>query len=241
MMKTKILALLSVGALTMWGCDSDDDDNGDTAATISGTAGDDGGTATDDGDDDGGTTVAGDDGDDDGVTPADSTDDGTGVCDPACPDGEECVEGVCFPGGDEDGTTDDGTDDGTGGGEGDPNYPNPADGCPEGSLDLNMGVMFNVCGPACDPMAANAVAACPDATEGAAVGACGIYGTMSSGDCDEASLGLPCETVGEFCAELRADVFTCNPGAACVLNCSAAQGVACPSGMTCNAADVCVY
>ncbi|MEM6992824.1 MAG: hypothetical protein AAF721_20080 [Myxococcota bacterium] len=225
-----------MSALAMWGCDPGDDDNGTTspATTIAGTAGDDGG----------GTTMAEDTAGDDEDTAAPDDDEETGdpnVCDPACPDGEECVSGTCFPAMDDmmDADTMGMDDNPTGGGGNDANYPNPGGGCPAGTADGNMAVMMNICIPMCDGTAANIQAACPQPATGTAVGLCILGdGSGSMEACD--MNGLACEGANEFClGDPMTMMNGCSNATGCMVSCQ--QGLVCPDGMTCNAQMFCEY
>lgn len=118
MMKTKIFVAFATGALALIGCDSDDGNNsGNTigATTDAGTD-DDNNTSSDNTNNTNNTDTGetNDDPDDSGPPDTGTADTGSGdanpedtgpaVCDPECPDGEECVDGTCFPAGDTDGT-----------------------------------------------------------------------------------------------------------------------------------------
>lgn len=239
MMNSKLFSLFAASLLVVTACDEDDGGSDTGAGTgTPATAGD------DDDDDTAGDTAAEDDtaGDDDTAAETMSADDtagddmmedtGPATCDPACPAGEECVGGSCFP-------TGDGSDDGgaapmvgeacEGAGEfcfqtdpmgaatctvgagcglacpmgatcpegmgcnmgvcvyedgskaNDANYPNPAMGCPAGTVDLSAtNLMLNVCAPACDGAAPDIAMACPGGGGGTAVGLCSFTSGMGS-------------------------------------------------------------
>jgi len=237
-MTTKILALFAMGALALAGCDGDDDDNSnsDTAVTTiggssPGTAGDDGSTG---GGGSGDTAGASDDSMADTAAattmPADDDDDSGGLpgCEPACAANESCVAGSCIPNaGEESG----------GGGEGDPNYPNPAGGCPAGTVDGNTAIMANICIPQCDGTAANIQLACPQAATGTAAGLCVLGNGMGSNDACEMN-GAACPGDSEFCLQNAMMMNVCSNATGCLLSCQ--QGV-CPDGMSCNADSLCEY
>ena len=133
-----------------------------------------------------------------------------------------------------------GAEEDTGTPAGDPGYPNPAGGCPAGTIDGNMAFMpgANVCLPACDPTAADIVMACPQPATGTAPGICLLGdGSGSNDPCKMA--GAACEVDGEFCLPnmMGADP-TCNVQSGCLISC--AGGGVCPDGMSC-AGGLCGY
>ena len=145
-----------------------------------------------------GLTVAlagcpGDDSGDTSTTDAATTDaettTGTPTCDPACADGEECIDGVCFPtGGDT--TTDDPP-------PGNSDY-GPCDSCAAGEMPVAIdGLEGCFCSPSCD----GAMAMCPPPNEGTGQAQC-VLGVdpMSPTQC-----ALLCDPAGD----------NCPPGATC--------------------------
>jgi len=136
-----------------------------------------------------------------------------------------CVNGTCFPGGDDD------DDDSAGS---DPNYPNPADGCPAGTVNGNMALMpgINACLPMCDGAAADIMAACPQPASGMSPGLCVVGDGSGSGDACEMN-GAACEGESEFCLGNPMTMMNeCTAAIICVISCQG--GGACPDGMTCN-------
>mgnify|MGYP000409512075 CR=1 FL=1 len=249
MLRKKLSLILAATTLSfgLVACDGDDGD-GDTGASASGTSG--GESDSDESDSDESesesetneseseseTSNETDDTSDDSTTDDSAGDDTTGddtSSDPCegvmCADGEECVGGICVES--------DETD--SGGGESDPSYPNPADGCPAGTLNGNDAAGMNICIPACDPNGADIVAACPQPATGTAPGLCILGDGSGSGDACDMN-GAACEGKSEFClGDPMTMENSCTAALACIISCQ--QGLVCPDGMTCNAQQVCEY
>ena len=168
---------------------------------------------------------------------SDTAEDSTGEADPCadvvCEDGvEECIAGICVPIDESESET---------GGDGDANYPNPAGGCPAGTVDGNSALMdgINICLADCvHAGATNILDACPQPATGTAVAACVLGGGGSETPCDTPQAA--CETEGEYCLTAAAGADpTCFAANSCLVNCGG--GATCPDGMACNAASLCEY
>lgn len=251
MLRNKLSFILASSlCLAFAGCD--DDDGGDTGAgaTESGTTTDDPTTTTDtpattdpttDGETtdnpttDGETTDTPDtDTSDDSSTTDDTSAD---PCDDVvCEEGESCLGGICV---EDAGETEGGETEG--GGEPDANYPNPADGCPEGTVDASANGIA-LCVPGCDGSAADIASACVDPETGTSPGVCLLYPPGGSGaECtmEEFGTAAACEADGEFCTSIAAGAFTCETAGFCAIACT--PDSTCPDAMTCSAMGVCQY
>lgn len=148
-----------------------------------------------------------------------------------CDDGQSCVGGICV----DDSETD------TGGGDPDANYPNPADGCPKGTVDASANGIA-LCVPECDGAAADIASACVDPETGTSPGVCLLYPPGGSGaECtmEEFGTSAACEADGEFCTSIAAGAFTCETAGFCAISCT--PDSTCPDAMTCSAMGVCQY
>lgn len=173
--------------LAIAGCPGDDS-SGDTNNTTDPTTG----VATTDASSSGGavateTGVATTDAE---STGAPQTTTGTVTCDPACADNEECIDGVCFPTGEDDSS-------------GDPpptnaDYGSCAAGCAAGEAGAIIPKGFCFCSPVCDGVGS----ACPSPSEGDATAAC-VLNTPRSMEATQCALTC---NMGE----------TCPTGAECV-------------------------
>ena len=256
MLKHKFLGLLACGsmALGVVGCDSDEGGT-TTVASATGTGTDDSGSSEADSDADGSTSEGEDTSDNSTSTSTTSDGSDTSSCsesdpcqvDSDCNDGESCIDCVCFGGVTTDPTDSGGTDSG---GTGDPAYPNPAGGCPEGTLDGNEVAEpgINVCIPVCNPMAADVFDACPQPTGSMTLGGC-LLTLESMGDAcntmmgNDPAAGENCEDpddngFGRYCIGVGGGMFNCVAAAGCLPLCG--NGVVCPEGMTCDG-QLCTY